>query len=217
MEIHKLSDSPSVLHQYLLEIRDDHIQKDRLRFRRNIERIGELMAYEISKTFDYSSTQITTPLSKTTVQQLNDPIVICSVLRAGVPLHQGILNVFDSAENAFISAYRKPKNNDLGFEIIADYVASPDLSGKTLLIADPMLATGQSLLATYQSLLEYGQPKSIHVACIIGSKSGVEVLNKALPGSSHLWIADIDPELNTKNYIVPGLGDAGDLSYGPKL
>lgn len=217
MEIHKLSDSPSVLHQYLLEIRDSRIQKDRLRFRRNIERIGELMAYEISKTFDYSSTQITTPLSKTTVQQLNDPIVICSVLRAGVPLHQGILNVLDSAENAFISAYRKPKNNDFGFEIIADYVASPDLSGKTLLIADPMLATGQSLLATYQSLLKYGQPKSIHVACIIGSTSGVEVLNKALPESSHLWIADIDPELNTKNYIVPGLGDAGDLAYGPKL
>lgn len=217
MHIHNLSDKASILNQYLLEIRDETIQKDTMRFRRNLERIGNILGYELSKSLEYKNQPITTPLEETSAKKLSETLVICSVLRAGLPLHQGLLQVFDRSENAFISAFRHPAENERGFEIITDYVATPNLEDKTLILADPMLATGDSLVATYNSLLRFGIPKQIHVVCVIGSSYGVDHINSTLPDASHLWIADVDPQLNDKSYIIPGLGDAGDLAFGSKL
>lgn len=217
MHIHNLSNKASILNQYLLEIRDETIQKDTMRFRRNLERIGNILGYELSKSLEYKNQPITTPLEETSAKKLSESLVICSVLRAGLPLHQGLLQVFDRSENAFISAFRHPAENERGFEIITDYVATPKLEGKTLILADPMLATGDSLVATYNSLLRFGIPKQIHVVCVIGSSYGVDHINSTLPDASHLWIADVDPQLNDKSYIIPGLGDAGDLAFGSKL
>ena len=217
MHIHNLSDKASILNQYLLEIRDKTIQKDTMRFRRNLERIANILGYELSKSLEYKNQPITTPLEETSAKKLSETLVICSVLRAGLPLHQGLLQVFDRSENAFISAFRHPAEIERGFEIITDYVATPKLEGKTLILADPMLATGDSLVATYNSLLRFGIPKQIHVVCVIGSSYGVDHINSTLPEASHLWIADVDPQLNDKSYIVPGLGDAGDLAFGSKL
>ena len=217
MHIHNLSDKASILNQYLLEIRDETIQKDTMRFRRNLERIGNILGYELSKSLEYKNQPITTPLEETSAKKLSESLVICSVLRAGLPLHQGLLQVFDRSENAFISAFRHPAENERGFEIITDYVATPNLEGKTLILADPMLATGDSLVATYNSLLRFGIPKQVHVVCVIGSSYGVDHINSTLPDASHLWIADVDPQLNDKSYIIPGLGDAGDLAFGSKL
>ena len=217
MHIHNLSDKASILNQYLLEIRDETIQKDTMRFRRNLERIGNILGYELSKSLEYKNQPITTPLEETSAKKLSESLVICSVLRAGLPLHQGLLQVFDRSENAFISAFRHPTENERGFEIITDYVATPNLEGKTLILADPMLATGDSLVATYNSLLRFGIPKQVHVVCVIGSSYGVDHINSTLPDASHLWIADVDPQLNDKSYIIPGLGDAGDLAFGSKL
>ncbi len=217
MHIHNLSDKASILNQYQLEIRDETIQKDTMRFRRNLERIGNILGYELSKSLEYKNQPITTPLEETSAKKLSESLVICSVLRAGLPLHQGLLQVFDRSENAFISAFRHPAENERGFEIITDYVATPNLEGKTLILADPMLATGDSLVATYNSLLRFGIPKQIHVVCVIGSSYGVDHINSTLPDASHLWIADVDPQLNDKSYIIPGLGDAGDLAFGSKL
>jgi uracil phosphoribosyltransferase len=217
VQLHHLSKTPSVLDQYLYEIRDKSIQKDALRFRKNMERIGELMGYELSKSLTYHNKEILTPLSKTKVRILQEPLVICSILRAGITLHHGLLNIFDKSENAFVSAYRKVVDDHGNFEIIADYVATPSLEDKTLILADPMLATGQSILATLESLSEFGKPANIHILSVIGAKAGIDTIAKRLPENSHLWIADIDPVLNSHQYIVPGLGDAGDLAYGNKL
>nr|WP_321234003.1 uracil phosphoribosyltransferase [uncultured Psychroserpens sp.] len=217
MHIHNLSQENSILNSFISEIRDAQIQTDRMRFRRNIERIGEVLCYEMSKTLDYTPKTITTPLGKSDSQLYSDEIVLCSILRAGVPLHSGLLNYFDDAENAFISAYRHHKNNPETFEIIVEYLACPSLEGKTLILADPMLATGQSMVATFEALKPFGVPKNIHLVSVIGAQDGVDFVNNHFGKDTHLWIAAIDKTLSDKGYIVPGLGDAGDLAFGKKL
>jgi len=216
MIIHSLKNS--VLNTYIAQIRDAEIQKDAMRFRKNIERIGEVLAYELSKKLPFSEKEITTPLGKKKMQVIDEKIVLCSILRAGLPLHQGVLNVFDQAENAFISAYRKhDKNNEKEFSIEVEYFASPSLEGKTLILIDPMLATGSSMVAVYEALKQHGTPKKIHIVSVIGSLQGVEYIEKYFPESTELWISAIDDTLNDKGYIIPGLGDAGDLAFGNKL
>ncbi|MFI2741726.1 uracil phosphoribosyltransferase [Zhouia sp. PK063] len=216
MKVHHLAVKNSILHQFLCEIRSLSSQHDRMRFRRNIERIGEILGYELSKTLHYHHKEIHTPLGTKQVNLMNDQIVLCSVLRAGMPLHQGLLNYFDCAENAFISAYRK-HTSETDFKIVVEYLATPNLEDKILILADPMLATGQSLVATYEAIIKNGTPKEIHLAAVIGAQEGVDFIADKFPEQTNLWIADIDPHLNGKGYIVPGLGDAGDLSYGCKL
>lgn len=216
MIIHSLKNS--VLNSYIAQIRDKKIQKDAMRFRKNIERIGELLAYELSKKLPFSKKNIITPLGEKEMQIIDDKIVLCSILRAGLPLHQGVLNIFDEAENAFISAYRKHnKTNNKEFTIELEYFASPSLQDKTLILIDPMLATGSSMVAVYKALKKHGIPKKIHIISVIGSLQGVEYIQKYLPENTELWISAIDDNLNDKGYIIPGLGDAGDLAFGNKL
>ena len=217
MQIHNLSKQNSILNVFVSQIRDKHVQKDRMRFRRNIERIGEIMAYEMSKVLNYTASVVGTPLGNSEINLFENDIVMCSVLRAGIPLHNGLLNYFDASENAFISAYRHHHNNSENFDIIVEYLACPSLEGKTLILADPMLATGQSLVATFKALKPYGIPKEIHLMSVIGSKKGVEYVDNHFQDKVHLWIAAIDNDLNNYGYIVPGLGDAGDLAFGEKL
>ncbi len=216
MIIHNIGNSQSILNQFIAEIRDASVQKDAMRFRRNIERIGEILGYELSKILDYSNKNITTPLGQKEMLLPVNPIVLCSILRAGLPLHNGLLNYFDTAENAFVSAYRK-HIDDTNFEIKVEYFASPSLQDKTLLLADPMLATGGSLITTYNAILKNGTPKEIHIIAVIASKNGVDFIEKHLPKNTHLWVATVDDTLNDKGYIIPGLGDAGDLAFGKKL
>ena len=217
MEIHHIGENNSVLNTFISEIRDHKIQKDSLRFRRNIERIGEILSYELSKKLSYAGVDIETPLGEKKVQLPTNDLVLCSILRAGLPLHQGLLNYFDKAENAFISAYRHHPKDTAEFEIVVEYFASPKIDNKTLLLADPMLATGQSLVAVYEAIKKHGTPKELHIVVVIGSKEGVDFIEKKFPENTHLWIATIDDELDSKGYIVPGLGDAGDLAFGEKL
>lgn len=217
MHIHNLSDNNSILNTFISEIRDVKIQKDSMRFRRNIERIGEVLGYEMSKSFSFKTQKITTPLAKAEMQTIDNEVVLCSILRAGVPLHNGLLNYFDTAENAFISAYRHHLDDPEIFEIIVEYLACPSLEGKTLILADPMVATGQSLLATFEALKPFGTPKEIHIVAVIGAQEGINFVSNSFPENTHLWIATIDKNLNSKGYIVPGLGDAGDLAFGKKL
>ena len=216
MTVHHIEATNSILNKFISEIRDHNIQKDSLRFRRNIERIGEILGYELSKSLTYNKASIETPLG---VKEINLPVkdvVLCSILRAGLPLHQGLLNYFDDAENAFISAFRHHPNNDADFEIVVEYSASPSIQNKTLLLADPMLATGQSLVAVLEGIQKHGTPKEIHLVCVIASTEGIEFVKQHFPANTHLWIAAIDDSLNDKGYIIPGLGDAGDLAYGTK-
>lgn len=216
MKIINFSESNSILNQYVAEIRDVEVQNDRLRFRRNIERIGEIMAYEISKTLDYSTKEIQTPLGVAPINTPDNRIVISTILRAGLPFHQGFLSYFDNAENAFVSAYRKYKDT-LKFDIHIEYIASPRIDDKTLIITDPMLATGGSMELSYQAMLTKGHPKEIHVASIIASRRAVDHIAQLFPeDKTTIWCAAIDPEINEHSYIVPGLGDAGDLAYGEK-
>lgn len=217
MHIHDLSLQNSVLNTFISEIRDINIQKDSMRFRRNIERIGEILGYKLSKVLNYKKASIKTPLGNCDLQLLDNEIVLCSVLRAGIPLHNGLLNYFDSAENAFISAYRHHTDSSDNFEIVVEYLACPNLENKTLILADPMLATGQSMVSTFKALKPYGNPKNIHLVSVIGAREGVAFVQKHFDENTHLWIATIDEHLNDKSYIVPGLGDAGDLSFGEKL
>mgnify|MGYP000607138282 FL=1 len=217
MIVRHLLKQNSVLNTFLKEIRNQNIQKDSMRFRRNLERIGEILSYELSKELEYSKETTLTVLGEKKLKVHSNDIIICSILRAGLPLHQGILNYFDTAENAFISAYRYPLKNDNEFEIKVEYFATPTLDGKTLIIADPMLATGKSMVTVYEAIKKFGTPKKIHIVSVIGSKFGVNFIKNHFPTNTELWIADIDPILNEKGYIVPGLGDAGDLSYGPEL
>lgn len=222
MKVINLSEHNSVLNQYLREIRDVDIQKDPLRFRRNIERIGEVMAIEVSKTLNYEPTEVQTPLAKATVNTISDNIVLATILRAGLPMYQGFLHIFDRAENAFLSAYRRVGRNVHGeeqLEIVAEYLAAPALEDKTLIIADPMLATGMSMEVGYLALLKHGQPRHTHLCCTIGTPQAIDYLREALHDADNitLWCAAIDPVLNEKKYIVPGLGDAGDLCFGTKL
>lgn len=217
MKIHHLSKNNTVLNHFLSEIRDVEIQKDRLRFRRNIERIGEIMAYEISKELEYTPVKITTPLGIKNSSEIASQIAICSILRAGLPLHLGFLNYFDAADNGFISAYRHHPNQDEAFEIKVEYQAIPDFNNNYLLLVDPMLATGQSIVAVFNQLIKNKTPKEIHLAVVIAAPEGITFLQKQLPAHCHLWIAAIDDQLNSQSYIVPGLGDAGDLAFGTKL
>ena len=216
MIVHNLDTENSVLKHFIAEIRDITIQGDQMRFRRNIERIGEVLGYELSKTLSYQSKNITTPLDVKSTFLSDDELVLCSILRAGLPLHQGLLNYFDRAENAFISAFRHHPNNTDDFEIIVKYLATPSLQNKVLIMADPMLATGKTLENTYEALKSFGVPSQIHLVSVIGSRAGVSYIEDIFPENTHLWIAAIDENLNDKGYIVPGLGDAGDLSYGIK-
>ncbi len=206
----------SILNQYIAEIRDREIQKDSSRFRKNLERIGEIFAWEISKTLQFEEKEIYTPLGTAHVPVLTEYPILIPVLRAGLPMHRGLLNVFDKSESAFISAYRKVEKNEK-FIIHVDYVSTPVLSGKTIILADPMLATGSSVVAAYKQLIKNGKPKHLHIAIIIASTEGVEYLRKHLPGKNvTLWVGAIDTELTAQAYIVPGLGDAGDLAFGSK-
>jgi len=216
MKVNILDSKKSILNKFISEIRSETAQKDMMRFRRNIERIGEIIAYELSQNLAYKSDTISTPLGTKIIQTPEKSPVLCSVLRAGLPLHIGLLNYFDNAENAFISAYRK-HINETEFEIKVEYFASPSLEDKILILADPMLATGRSLVSVYEGLKKNGTPKEIHVACVIGSTEGIEYIQKHFPENTTLWIATVDKKLNNKGYIVPGLGDAGDLCYGEKL
>lgn len=216
MIIHNLELKNSLLNQFISEIRDETIQKDPMRFRRNIERVGEIIGYELSKTLEYEAKEILTPLGKKTISVPLDDLVLCAILRAGLPLHQGMLNYFDKAENAFISAYRSHKDNSDEFDIVVKYLASPSIADKTLVLIDPMLATGRTLENVRNAVADYGQPKQIHIVSVIGSQEGVEYISATFPNNTHLWIAAIDDTLNSRGYIVPGLGDAGDLAYGLK-
>jgi uracil phosphoribosyltransferase len=210
-----LSEKHSLLTNWVSELRDVEIQNDRMRFRRNLERIGEIIAYEISKTLPFVTKDTQTPLGTSVSKLLMEQPVLATILRAGLPLHQGLLNYFDRADNAFISAYRK-HSKDGGFEISVEYMSSPEMEDRILIISDPMLATGASLVKTIKFLKNEGEPKKIHIAAAIACTEGIEYLIRELPEVT-LWCADIDEELTAKGYIVPGLGDAGDLAYGPKV
>ncbi|PIE50962.1 MAG: uracil phosphoribosyltransferase [Flavobacteriales bacterium] len=216
MIINNLSENKSILNKFLAEIRCVETQKDSMRFRKNIERIGEITAYELSKSLHYEPKNITTPLAEKEVFVPKKEVVICSILRAGLALHNGILNYFDDSENAFISAYRK-HTSETEFDIEVEYFASPSIDDKILIIADPMLATGRSLVSVFEGIKKYGTPKEIHIACVIGSQEGVDYIEQHFPKDTQLWIATVDEKLNDKGYIVPGLGDAGDLAYGDKM
>lgn len=217
MEIINFDNSPSLVSQYLTELRDVKVQNDMLRFRRNLERIGQIMAYEISKCIRYKTVTIDTPLDKCDSRVIEDNIVLATIFRAGIPFHHGFLDYFDSAENAFVSAYRKYKEKE-NFDVFIEYIASPDINGKTLVIVDPMLATGTSMELSYRALLTKGTPARIHLASVIASQKAVDYIGDHFPGDiTTLWTGAIDPVINEHSYIVPGLGDAGDLAYGTKI
>ena len=217
MKIHYISENNSVLNHFLGQIRNVNVQNDSMRFRKNIERIGEIMAYELSKNLSYKNVDIQTPLGIKKTTEINDDLVLCSILRAGLPLHNGFLNYFDHAENSFVSACRYHPNNDHEFEIRVEYQAVSNINNKTVLLLDPMLATGQSVVAVHEKLVQNATPYEIHIVVVIAAPEGVAYLEKNLPDNCHLWVASLDEKLNEKNYIVPGLGDAGDLAYGSKL
>jgi uracil phosphoribosyltransferase len=207
----------SIVNHFLRDLRDASIQQDGMRFRRNMERVGEIFAYEISKTMEYESREVITSLGTAEVQVLKSVPVLSTILRAGLPLHQGMLNYFDNADNAFVSAYREHRK-DGEFAIQIEYVSSPEIEGRVLVITDPMLATGQSMVASFKSLLIHGKPAHTHFVSVVASIQGVEYLKRMLPKSgTTIWVAAIDDELTAQGYIVPGLGDAGDLAYGQKV
>lgn len=219
MEIINFSDQNSVINQYLAEIRDKDYQQNRLVFRNNIRRIGEIMAYEMSKTFSYKPITVHTPLADAEVNVPVDDVVVATIFRAGLPFHTGFLNVFDHAGNAFVSAYREytdEAHTEVGIHV--EYLATPNLDGKTLIIADPMLATGGSMELGYKAFLSKGAPKHVHVACVIATPEGIEHVKHTFPDAeTTIWCAAIDPGMNEHKYIVPGFGDAGDLCFGEKL
>lgn len=214
--VNNLSLQHSVFTEFMAEIRDSGVQVDRLRFRRNLERVGEILAYEISKTLKYQTLAVTTPLGVSDCNVLAEQPVLATILRAGLPLHQGLLNYFDQAENCFISAYRIHHEDDDEFDVEVEYLASPDLEGKTVILCDPMLATGSSMVLAYKALLERGTPRHIHVVTVIASEQGVRFVQENMPDDITIWAGAIDSELTSRSYIVPGLGDAGDLAYGDK-
>ena len=218
MDIIDFSKSNSILNQYMSELRDKNYQRNRLLFRHNIKRIGEMMAYELSKTLEYKPKMVTTPLGTLDIPLPKEDLLIATVLRAGLPFHEGFLNVFDHAENAFVSAYRMYTNREhTEVGVHTEYLAAPSAKGKTLVIVDPMLATGGSMAASIEALIKTGKPKKIHIACVIAVPEGLEVIRKVLPDDATIWCAAIDPGMNEHKYIVPGFGDCGDLCYGEKL
>ncbi len=215
MKVINFEETPSLINQYVSELRSVERQTDRMRFRRNLERIGEIMAYEISKTLAYDKVDITTPLGIAPCRNISDKVVLATIFRAGVPFHYGFLSYFDEAENAFVSAYRKYREKE-NFDVFIEYIASPKLDGKTLVIVDPMLATGSSMELSYRALLTKGNPAKIHIASVIASRQAIEYVERAFPAETTLWAGTVDDEINSHSYIVPGLGDAGDLAYGVK-
>ncbi|MBR5686729.1 MAG: uracil phosphoribosyltransferase [Prevotella sp.] len=218
MNIINLSEQNSILNLYMAELRDKSYQRNRMLFRHNIERVGQLMAFELSKTLEYKPKTVTTPLGTSEIYLPKDDLLIATVLRAGLPFHEGFLRVFDHADNAFVSAYRMYTNREhTEVGVHAEYMASPSVKGKTLLIVDPMLATGGSMAAAIEALLKTGKPKRIHIACVIAVQEGLDVIKTVLPDDATVWCAAIDPGMNEHKYIVPGFGDAGDLCYGEKL
>ncbi|MBQ8713396.1 MAG: uracil phosphoribosyltransferase [Prevotella sp.] len=218
MKIINLSEQPSVMNQYMAEIRDKKYQQNRLLFRNNIKRIGQVMAFEVSKALEYKPKTVTTPLGTIDTALPHDELVIATVLRAGLPFHEGFLCVFDHAENAFVSAYRMYTNREhTEVGVHTEYMASPSVKNKTLVIVDPMLATGGSMAASIEALQKTGKPRKIHICCVIATPEGLEVVKEALPDDATIWCAAIDPGMNAQKYIVPGFGDCGDLCYGEKL
>ncbi len=217
MEVINFADTSSLVSRYMLELRSVDIQKDPLRFRTNLDRIGEIMAYEISKRLKYKNVEIQTPLGKAICQDPDEKIVLATILRAGMPFHHGFLNYFDNAENAFLSAYRRYHEKGDAFDVVVEYLASPSIEGKTLILVDPMLATGTSMELGYKALLTKGNPAKIHIASVIASKAGVNYVKDHIPDDkTTLWVGAIDNDINAHSYIVPGLGDAGDLAFGVK-
>lgn len=217
MQIHYLTNQNSILNHFLAQIRDVSVQKDSMRFRKNIERIGEIMAYEISKNLEYKTISVETPLGVKHTTAIADSVVLCSILRAGLALHNGFLHFFDDAENGFIAARRHHYDNDEKFEILVEYQAAPSFENKTVILVDPMLATGQSIAAVLQKLHLEQQPKEVHIAVVIATPEGIAFLEENLPPHYQLWIAALDDGLNEEKFIIPGLGDAGDLAFGEKL
>ncbi len=211
-----LSHKNSIVNRFIAEIRDVDIQKDRMRFRRNLERIGEVAALEISKTMEYEEKEVVTPLGVSIMRVPKEEPILATILRAGLPMHQGLLNYFDHAENAFISAYRR-HHKDGSFDIHLQYMSSPSLEGRTLILVDPMLATGQSMVLTYKEIMQRGRPKHTHIVAALASVEGVEYVKKHLSNDITVWVGDLDEELTAQSYIVPGLGDAGDLAFGVKM
>lgn len=216
MKVNILGNRNTLIDQFVGELRDEVIQKDSMRFRRNLERIGEIFAYEISKDLSWEEKEVTTPLGVANVPTLKEQPVLSTILRAGLPLHNGLLNYFDQADNAFISAYRK-HHKDGSFDIKVEYLSSPDLNGRELILCDPMLATGASLVLTYKALLSRGKPSHVHVVAALASSEGIDHVKQNLPGNTTIWAAAVDEELTAQSYIVPGLGDAGDLAFGEKI
>lgn len=215
--VHILSKQNSIFNQYVAELRDITIQKDSMRFRRNLERMGEIMSYEISKTLEYETQETTTPLGIAITSHLTAQPVIATILRAGLPMHLGVLNYFDKAENAFISAYRR-HHKDNTFDIHVEYVSSPNIDNKILILCDPMIATGGSIVLAYKAILAKGTPKHVHIISAISSKEGVNFVKANLPTQNcTIWCGAVDEELTAHSYIVPGLGDAGDLAFGEKI
>ena len=215
MKIINFAEQRSLVNQYMMELRDENIQKDMMRFRTNIKRIGEIAAYEISKTLDYKVVDTKTCLGTAQSNVVAEDVVLSTILRAGLPLHQGLHEFFDHAENAFVSAYRKYISEE-NFKIHIEYIAAPIIEGKTLILADPMLATGASMELAYEALLTKGTPKKIHLVSVIASKQAIEFIKDKFPEDTTLWVAAIDDVINEHKYIVPGLGDAGDLAFGEK-
>lgn len=216
MEIINFATTPSLVSQYMTELRDINVQGDMMRFRRNLQRIGSIMAYEISRRLTYRNKAITTPLASMQAQVLDTEVVLATIFRAGLPFHEGFLDYFDSAQNAFVSAYRKYREKE-NFDVFIEYIASPRLDGKTLILADPMLATGSSMELAYRALLSKGEPAHIHVASVVASEEAVAYIRRTFPAEkTTLWVGAIDPGVDAHSYIVPGLGDAGDLAYGIK-
>lgn len=215
--IHILNKENTILNKFIAQIRDREVQRDSMRFRRNLERVGEVMSYEISRVLDYKTQLVETPLGEAAVEMISDKIVVATILRAGLPMHQGFLNYFDDAESVFVSAYRK-SSKDGSFKVKVEYVSNCDLEGKTLILVDPMLATGTSLVLAYEALLEKGgTPEHTHIAAVIASEQGVDYVTRHLsPRSTTLWLGAVDAELTSRSYIVPGIGDAGDLAFGEK-
>lgn len=216
MEIINFADTPSLVSRYMLELRDTSIQRDPMRFRTNLRRIGEIMAYEISKRLSYKDVTVDTPLDKCVCHDIADRVVLATILRAGLPFHEGFLSYFDHAENAFVSAYRRYHEKGDEFDVVVEYLASPDITGKTLILVDPMLATGSSMLMGWKAMLHRGTPAHLHIASVIASQQSIDFVREHFPEDTTVWTGVIDPELNDHSYIVPGLGDAGDLAYGVK-
>lgn len=217
IEVINFADTPSLVSRYMMELRDVNVQNDPMRFRRNLERIGEIMAYEISRRLTYRDVEVQTPLGTCLCQDIDDKVVLATILRAGLPFHNGFLRYFDRAENAFVSAYRRYKEKGESFDVLVEYLASPSIEGKTLLLVDPMLATGSSMELGYRALLTKGNPAHVHVASVIASQAGIDYVREHFPADrTTIWAGAIDADINSHSYIVPGLGDAGDLAYGIK-